>query len=337
MRAVVTGASGFVGGHVVEALCAAGHEVVAFVRPTSDRGVVEAAGAEVAFGDITDAGALASAMKGADTVIHTAAVVSTYGSWEEYRRVGVVGTERVVEAATRAAVRRLVHLSSIAVYGFRGEPGVVLREDLPFDDEPEPWNHYVREKVLSERIAWRAHEARELEVTALRPSVIIGVRDRNVVTRAMNVLRLPINGTIGPGTNRVACVVVGDLVQAILAAATSPGASGRAYNVSGRDPITQRELFSLYAQAAGRSLQPFFTPYRLAMAGTGFLERLYGLAGQAEEPIFARIAVPIFGQDFLVESERARAELGFRGDSSYEAAIRESVGYHLARERSGAA
>jgi nucleoside-diphosphate-sugar epimerase len=333
LRALVTGASGFIGGHVVEALLAAGHEVVALVRSTSDTALLERLGVELAIGDVTDAESLRRACRGVDCVIHTAAVVSMYGAWEEYRRVGVVGTENMIAAAMDAGVRRFVHLGSIAVYGFRHQKGVVLGEDMPYDEDPEPWNHYVREKMLSEKVVWRAHETGRIGVTSLRPSVVIGPRDRNVVTRMMNLLRLPLNGTIGLGSNQVGCVVVGELAEAAVRAGTLEGAVGRAYNVSGREPITQREIYTHFAKAAGKRLQPFFTPYRVAFAGASIAERLSQLAGRKEEPMLSLISVPIFGQDFSVDSSRAKKEIGWTGAADYEAAIHESVKWHLANEK----
>ncbi len=337
MKALVTGATGFIGGHVVDALLASGHEVVALVRPTSDTSLLARPGISLAAGDVTDRDSLDRACRGIDCVIHTAAVVSMYGAWEEYRRVGVVGTENLVDAAAAARVPRFLHLGSIASYGLRHTPGVVLTEDMPYDEDPEPWNHYVREKMLSEKIVWRAHESGRIAATSLRPSVVLGPRDRNVVTRVMNLLRLPFTGTIGFGTNRVGCVVVEELAELVVRAATSSVAIGRAYNVSGRDPITQRELYSLFAKAAGRRVQPFFTQYRVAFAGASIAERLSQLAGRKEEPVLSLISVPIFGQDFLVDSSRARAELGWQGTADYERAVSESVKWYLEHQNGAGA
>jgi nucleoside-diphosphate-sugar epimerase len=333
LRALVTGASGFIGGHVVDALALAGHEVKGLVRPTSDTTLLDRPGVTLAVGDVTDVASLRDACRGVDVVIHTAAVVSMYGAWEEYRKVGVVGTENVVNAAIEAGVPRLVHLSSIATYGLRHVPGVVLTEETPYDEEPEPWNHYVREKMLSEKVVWRAHESGRIGVTSLRPSVVIGPRDRNVVTRVMNLLKLPFTGTIGFGTNRVGCVVVEELAEIVVQAAVSDGAIGRAYNVSGKNPITQRELYGYYAKAAGRRVQPFFTPYRLAFAGASIAERVSQLAGRKEEPVLSLISVPIFGKDFVVDSSRATKELGWKGVADYERAASESVKWYLEHQR----
>lgn len=335
MNVLVTGASGFIGGHVAQALREAGHGVVALVRPTSNRTHLRSLGADFAVGDVTDFPSLVRAARGTDAVVHTAAVVSMYGAWEEYRQVGVLGTQNVVDAAIAARVPRFIHLGSIAVYGFRHPAGTRLHEGLTLDDDPEPWNHYVREKVLAEKIVWRAHDAGRIRVTSLRPSVVIGPRDRNVVTRFMRMLRFPVNGTIGTGKNRVGCVVVHELAEMVVSALPNGAAAGKAYNVSGRRTITQRELYGLYAKAAGRTLQPFFAPYSAAFAGTRWLEAAYGLLGRKEEPVFAKIGVPIFGQDFTVDSTRATRDLGFRGDASYEQAVSESVQWYLEQEKRG--
>ncbi len=333
MKALVTGASGFIGGHVIEALRAAGHDPVALVRPTSDTTMLEQWDVAIVRGDVTDPDSLRIACEGVDCVIHTAAVVSMYGAWEEYRRVGVVGTENLVAAAVEAKVTRFIHLSSIAAYGFRHAQGVVLTEDMPIDEEPEPWNHYVREKMLSEKVVGRAHSAGRIQATVFRPPVVIGPRDRNVVTRMMNLLRLPFTGTIGAGNNRVGCVVVEELAEVVVRGTTAEVAAGRVYNVGGKTPITQRELYGHYAKAAGRRAQPFFAPYRVAFAGASIAERLSQLAGRKEEPMLSLISVPVFGQDFTVDSSRAERELGWKGAADYERAVTESVKWYLEHEK----
>lgn len=328
MRALVTGASGFIGGHVADALVRSGHDVVALVRPTSRTRHLEEIEAELAFGDMTDPRSIRRAAEGADWVFHTAAVVGSYGTWEAYRRVGVVGTQNVVDAASEAGVQRFLHFGSIAVYGFQHSSGVVFTEDMPFDESPEPWNHYVREKVLSEKIVWRAHEQGRLSVTSLRPSIVLGARDRNVVTRTAALLELPMTGLIGWGNNRVACVVVQELADIAVRAARSAIATGKAYNISGRAPITQRQLVEAYARALGRPLMPFRVPYRLAMLSAQVMEGAYGAAGIETEPIVSRIGVVLLGQDYGVDCTRAVKDLGWKGEASYRRAVEESVRFY---------
>jgi nucleoside-diphosphate-sugar epimerase len=336
MRALVTGATGFVGSHVVEALLTEGHQPVAAVRATSDTRLLERLGVPLVYCDVTDPRSLRAACDDIDGVIHTAAVVSGHGSWEPYRRIGVEGTKNVIDAAVRAGVPRFVHVGSIAVYGFGHEPGVTFREEMPCDEHPEPWNHYVREKVLSEKIVWRAHEAGHIAVTSLRPSVILGVRDRAVLPRMARRVRLPVSGLVGWGSNRVACIVVEDLARLAVMAATNERAIGRAYNASGHRVITQRELADAFRQAFGVGPRPLRAPLSLAMGTAAWLERFHNVVGIEEEPLISRFLLMILGQDYLVDSTRAEQELGWRANADYEEAIRSAVAASLDQQaRSG--
>jgi nucleoside-diphosphate-sugar epimerase len=330
MRVLVTGATGFIGGHVVEALREAGHEPVAAVRATSDVAFLERLGVARVRCDVTDRASLLVACKGVDCVIHTAAIVATYGSWEPYRRVGVEGTANVVEAAVAAGVPRLVHLGSIAVHGLDRQPGRVIREDAPLAHETEPWNHYVREKVLSEKIVWRAHDAGRIQVTSLRPSVVLGPRDRAVVTRMVKFVDSPFGGVIGTGSNRVGCVDVTDLARLAVLAATRREAVGRAYNASSTQVVTQREIVGAFGDAFGRWRKPWRAPYAIAMLTAATLDELYATLGMRDEPIVSRISVAIFGNDFLVDCSRAERDLGWRGDADLRETIARSVEWYVA-------
>lgn len=327
MLALVTGATGFIGSHVIEALLRAGHQPLAAVRGSSDTTLLQQLGVPMVTCDVTDAESLRAACRDVDCVIHTAAVVSTYGSWEHYRRVGVEGTRNVVEAAVSAGVPRFVHLGSIAVYGFEHPEGTLLTEDLPLATDPEPWNHYVREKALSEQVVWRAHAAGRIAVTSIRPSVVLGVRDRAVVTRMSRILSSPFGGLVGWGENRVGCVVVEDLARLVVAAATAPEARGRAYNASGARIVLQRELVEAYAEAFGVRVPPWRVPAKVALWGAGLLDEAYATLGRSEEPMFSRLSAAILGLDFAVDCRRAEAELGWRGESDHVAAIRASVAH----------
>src|SRR5947209_18534372 len=176
MRMLITGATGLVGNHVVRAAEQAGHSVRALVRPSSDVAILQDTGSELVHGDVTQPDSLLRAARGCDAVVHTAAIIGEWGPWEEFFRVGVQGTRNVLEAAVAADASRFVQLSSIAVYGMRIH-GRVLVESDPYDERPEPWNPYVREKVQSERLAFEYQERGAIQVASVRPSVILGAGD----------------------------------------------------------------------------------------------------------------------------------------------------------------
>jgi nucleoside-diphosphate-sugar epimerase len=328
MKVLVTGASGFIGGHVVDQLQAEGHDVTALVRPTSDTAHLRKVEARLAVGDVTDAESLRRAAAGQDCVIHTAAIVGTYGRWQDYLEVGVRGTQNMLGAAAANDVARFVHLGSIAVYGTNPR-GKAFREEMPYDEQPERWNHYVREKVWSEKRVWRAHEQRKVQVTSIRPSVVLGPRDRATIPRVISNLKSVTGAIVGDGQNRVPCVVVEELAAAITRAATSDTAIGRAYNLSGQRPVTQRALMNAYAEAAGIKPLARSVPEWLAMASGTAAEGVYRLLRRRSEPAVTRIAVVIAGRDYEVDCTRAGAELDWQGSADYFDAVGRSVAWHL--------
>lgn len=331
-RILVTGASGFIGGHVCEALIRSGARVRAMVRATSDTSHLDGLDLELCRGELGDAASLQRACEGMDLVIHTAAAVGSFGEWAHFHETGVLGTERLLAAAQQQGVRRFVHVSSIAVYGFRPH-GRRLDEDAPFDVRPQRWNHYVREKVMSEESVWAAHAAGKIEATVLRPSVVIGARDRNAVPRMADLLRLPIAGLPGRPELRFPVVTIEDCVAAIVRAAYSEAAAGRAYNVSGARSIALAEIYGLVAKHAGLRAPGLYVPTAVALPLTGALEAVWKLLGKAGEPIATRIAIVLSGYDYDIDCGRAERELGWRADGSYEAAIVAALAAPSATER----
>lgn len=317
---LVTGASGFIGGHVCEALCRSGARVRAMVRETSDTSHLRGLDLELCRAELGDAASLERACQGVDIVIHTAAAVGSFGEWAHFHETGVLGTERLIAAASRHGVARFVHISSIAVYGFRPH-GRRLDEDAPFDRHPQGWNHYVREKVLSEDSVWAAHAAGKISATVLRPAVVIGARDRNAVPRMADLLRLPVSGLPGRPTNRFPVVTIEDCVDAIVRAARSEVAVGRAYNVSGARSVGLAEIYGLVARHAGLRAPGLYLPTAVVLPLTGALEAVWKWLGKAGEPIATRIAIVLSGYDYDIDCSRALRELGWRADGDYEAAI----------------
>jgi nucleoside-diphosphate-sugar epimerase len=275
---------------------------------------------EIARADLGDPESLRRACEGMDAIVHTAAAVGSFGEWEHFHEVGVRGTERLIEAAHRASVRRFIHVSSIAAYGLKDHGGRI-DESAPFDRAQQPWNHYVREKVMSEDVLWRAHEAGKIQATCLRPSVVIGARDRNAVPRLVELLRLPVTALPGKADNHFPVVTVEDCVDAIVRSVDNDASIGRAYNVSGSRRIPLSEMFGLLARHAKLRAPKLYLPTPLMIPAVGLLEAAWKRLGKEGEPVATRIAIVVSGYDYDIDCSRAKRELGYRGDGSYEAAI----------------
>jgi nucleoside-diphosphate-sugar epimerase len=321
-RILVTGASGFIGGHVCEALTRTADRVAvrAMVRASSDVRQLDGLDVELCEADLSDPVSLERACAGVDLIVHTAAAVGSFGEWKHFHEVGVLGTERLIYAAERAGVRRFVHISSIAAYGLR-EHERPLTEDCPFDEQPQGWNHYVREKVLSEQTLWRAHAAKRIQATVLRPSVVIGARDRNAIPRMADLLRLPIAALPGRADHHFPVVTIDDCVDAIVRAVADERAIGRAYNVSGQRPIRLHEIYGYVARHARLAPPKLYLPTAMMIPAVGAFEGVWKLLGKSGEPIATRIAIVVSGYDYAIDTTRLQRELGWRARDEYEDAV----------------
>jgi len=324
---LVTGASGLVGSHVVEALVARGEAVRALTRPAS-RGAVLRLGAEAVAGDVTDAEVWRAAARGVRAIVHAAAIVQRRASWEQYVAVNVDAT-RLAVAAARAAQARLIHISSVAVYGGSAAyPATPERrdEDFPFRPIAAP-DFYARSKRMAEDVVREAATQRDLDVAALRPNVIYGERDRLFTPRVIGAVRLPFVPQIGPGTNRLSCVYAGNVAAAAVAALDAPLHGFRAYNVTSDGPpaLSQREFFAAFASALGRRYRPIPIPTAFAGLAIGLftVRRL------------ARAAVSFISGENPYTDERIRAELGWHAPTPAPEAIGRTVAWFVENEKPG--
>ncbi len=326
MSVLVTGASGLVGSHVVTALTARGEAVRALVLPAS-RDAVQRLGAEAVVGDVTDPAAWEAAARGVRAIVHAAAIVQRRASWERYVAVNVDGT-RLAVAAARAAGARLIHISSVAVYGGSAAyPTTRERrdEDYPFQPIAEA-DFYARSKRMAESVVREAGMGREVEAVALRPTVIYGERDRMFAPRLIRAARLRILPRIGPGTNRLSVVYAGNVAAAVVAALDARAREGfRAYNVTGDGPpaLTQQEFLGAFAAALGWRSWSFPIPARLA----GVAMRLF------TNRRLARAGVGFISGDNPYIDDRIYAELSWRPPTPAPEAIRRTVAWFLKDER----
>ncbi len=327
MTVLVTGASGLVGSHVVEALAARSEPVRALVRPAS-RAAVLRLGAEAVAGDVTDPAAWQAAARGVRAIVHAAAIVQRRASWEQYVAVNVDGTRHAV-AAARVAGARLIHISSVAVYaGSAAYPATPERRDEDFPFQPiAALDFYARSKRMAEDVVCEAATHRELDIASLRPNVVYGERDRLFTPRVIRAARLRFVPQIGPGTNRLSCVYAGNVAAAAVAALDAPLQGFRAYNVTSDAPpaLSQREFFAAFGAALGR--RPWSIPIPTPLAGLAL--------GLFTARRLARAAVSFVSGENPYSDERIRAELGWRPPTQAREAIGRTVAWFLANEKPG--
>jgi nucleoside-diphosphate-sugar epimerase len=311
VRALVTGATGLVGYHIVERLLAEGWETRALVRVPAAAADLELRGAQLRQGDVLERVGIARAAQGCDAIFHAAAEVSPRGGWEAFRRTNIQGTGNVVAAAHDARTR-LVHISSVAVYGQRERyrRDGPTHEDIPLTPLPEH-AHYARSKREAEQTVLAAHARGEIWATAIRPCVIYGPRDRQFVPRVARLLRLGLAPVPGGGGNTLAIVHAASVADAAVRAATRDIAGGRAYNATNDGEITVLDFFRLAAEGLGRPIKPVAVPTWLLELAFTISLGIRKLLGAGTAAVSAAAAVDLLTRDNPFTSRRAREELGW--------------------------
>jgi nucleoside-diphosphate-sugar epimerase len=304
---LVTGATGLLGSHIAEQLVARGEGVRALVRPSSDTAFLRRLGVELAVGDLADGASLLRAVRGADCVYHCAAKVGDWGPWRLFREQIIDATRNLLQACRTEGVGRVLHVSSIIVYGHPSIRGERFTEDEPLGQRLWVWDYYCRAKVAAERL-YRDYPG---EWTVVRPSWIYGPRDRTTLPRVFKALEARRVALIGRGDNLLNIVYAGDVAEGAILAASSRRATGRAYNLSSEGEITQRQFLDLLTDTLERPRVARRFPYWMAFYG-GFLAEALGRAIRLRRPPhFTRYAVALIGRSTRFSIERARTELGW--------------------------
>ncbi len=310
-RALVTGATGLVGSHITDRLLADGWEIRALVRSRVAASSLQARGIELAEGDVREPQSVVRAVSGCDVVFHAAAAVTSRGGWAEYQTINIDGTRNVV-AAARAASARLVHISSVAVYGagerYRG--GMPTDEEAPLPPLPEH-AYYARSKRESEALVLDAHVRGELWASAIRPDVIYGRGDRQFVPRIARVLRHGFAPVPGGGHTTLPIVHAANVADAAVCAASIDAAGGRAYNTANDYDVTLANFFRLAGEGLGRSMRLISVPVWLLRLALPLASSLRSLGRGRGQPVSATATLDFATRDNPFTSRRARAELGW--------------------------
>jgi nucleoside-diphosphate-sugar epimerase len=310
MNALVTGANGFTGSHLVQALFQRGDSVTAFVRPTSDRTCLAPFDIPLAYGDIANQAALETAMTGVDTVFHTAAYVELgLVNADRMEQVNVNGTKAVLAAAQAMGVQKMVYCSTIGIYG--DTQGRVIDETF-VRQQSDFSSAYDRTKYLAQQ-AVDAAACQGFDVVSVMPSGIFGADDPHFGP----VIRQFLKGRlkVWAGGDRVTGIVhVDDLVAAmILAAEHSP--PGEHYIISSEE-LTTRDMFAILSQATGIP-EPLELPEPLVRFTGNVLDRI-GRLLQWQPPLSRERVHYLYDRCVRVDAHKARTVLGWHPRSAKE-------------------
>jgi nucleoside-diphosphate-sugar epimerase len=312
---LITGGTGFVGSHLVEALARSGATARALVRETSDTRLLEQHGIEPVHGSLDDVASLQRALGDAPVVLHLAAATRALRP-ETYHAVNEVGTERLLDAMeAEGGRRRMVYLSSLAAVG--------PSRDRPVrpDDEPRPVTVYGRSKLAGERAALARQT---VDAAVLRAPAVYGPRDRDLLTffRFAKWHLLP---TAGPPERPIQLVHARDLAEAILGAGQASALG--VYHIAEPQWYPWSEVLHMVAAAVGRKAVRIQIPgIAVQWAGvvSGTVARWLG-----QPVIFDREkARELLAPGWTCETEAARAAFGFQARIPLEEGLRETVHWY---------
>jgi nucleoside-diphosphate-sugar epimerase len=301
MKVLITGATGFVGGHLVKRLINDGYSVRALVRKGRDIRGFESK-VEIAYGDILDPHSLDSALKDIEMVYHSAALVKEAGVPDSlFWDVNVTGTRNILEASYKHGVKRFIHISTCGVHGNVLNPPAT--EDSPFNPE----DIYQKTKIEGEKIA-RSFNEKGLPVVIIRPAGVYGPGDKRIY-KLFKLIKERKFFMVGDGKTFLHLVYIDDLIDSIILAGEVAGAEGEAFLIGGERYLTLNELVKIIAETIGVPLRrlriPVFPVRLLAMVMEFTFKPL-----RIEPPLFRR-RVDFFTKNRAFDISKARRILGY--------------------------
>jgi nucleoside-diphosphate-sugar epimerase len=322
VNVLVTGATGFTGGHLARALAAHADRVRLLVRDRARLTDRALSALDVIEGDLTRQPDLARAVEGVDIVYNVAALYRQAGlPTDSYRRVNAEAAGALVRAAGAAGVRRVVHCSTVGVHGDIEHPPA--NEDAPL----RPGDLYQDTKLEGELLARQAAAETAVELVIVRPSGIYGPGDRRLLKLFRGVARRRFV-VLGRGEIFYHLTHVEDVVDGMRLAGTVPAAAGRTYILAGAEVTTLNELVAIIGDEAGVPGRPWHLPvwpFWMAGALCEGLCRPFGI----EPPIYRR-RVDFFTKSRAFDITRARAELGFAPAIGLREGVRRTLTWYRA-------
>ncbi len=332
MKTLVTGAAGFIGSHLVEALVADGIATRAFVRPGSNLSSITHLRTEIAQGDVRDLPSLKNAFRGVDIVYHLAAV-SRFDlniPKEEYNSTNVIGTRNVLEACRESGVKRVIYTSTIEAIG-PSKNGKPLTEET----RPSPRNIYGESKLAGETIVKKYHADYDMNTIIIRPPMTYGPGDTILLRRLFKIISKGYYPVVGNGKTLTEFCYVKNQVFGIKLAAEK-GRPGETYFISDERPYSIEEIVRRIANELGVRIRIVHLPIPAASVIGFSLEllskifRFYPFViKETGRPPFSRKTVEWTAKSSLFcDTSKAKRELDYKPAYSLNEGIKETISWY---------
>lgn len=324
MKVVITGATGFLGGKIAERLAnESKFEVIATGRDTKKIELLEKKGIKSKAGSLEDKDFLFDLTKDAEIIIHSAALSSPWGRYDDFYRANILATENIVKAVKKNNIRRIIHISTPSIY-FDYNDRLNIKEDfLP----KEFVNHYASTKYEAEKVIDKAFNS-GIETISLRPRAIVGAGDTTIMPRLLKAHRAGKLKIIGDGKNIIDVTSVQNVVDAVLLSIfAEKNALGHHYNITNGDPILMWELVEKTLEKLGLSLNKKHVPFKLAYNAAKVLETLAKLTPDYREPVVTCYSVGILAKSMTLDISKAKELLAYNPKQKNMEALDEFINW----------
>jgi len=306
MKIFITGATGFIGTHLIRRLVQTEHEAVCLVRPTSNVSELETMGVTLALGDVTDRRSLLEGMEGCDWVMNLANI---YTWWEKdkdmYKKVNVDGTRYVMQCALETGIKKVVHVSTVAIWGKPVQGPITEEKEVG----PRRFSEYARSKYEGDLVAWNLYIKKGLPLVVVYPAGVHGSGDTRYGGQYIRDLvghKLPATAL---NRSTMTLVHVKDVAEAIVRAAEKKDNIGEQY-IIGKHQLAIGEYNTMISEIAGVALPRFALPDWLARVNAFFLTMLANLTGKPPLWGLSMDAVRTLAEGFVADGSKAERDLG---------------------------
>ncbi len=319
-KILITGASGFIGSHLVTANLEKGNNVRVLVLPKDPKIIeLERLGVDISVGDMRDENSLKNACYGIDIVFHCAGVVTDWAPWKLFEDVNVLGMKNLCKEALKSKVKRLIYMSTNDVFGL--QEGVVIDESFPVKKWGEP---YSDTKIDAELIAWDYYKTHNLPVTMVYGTWIYGEGDSTFIPALADAI-MKKDMLFWRNNVHVWPCYIENLIDLLMLISTDPRAIGNGYLIHDGEMTTLQELCKDIASAL--ELPPIKTriPYFLAYIVAWFMEKWALITKRDKRPLLTTYSVKNLGSRLNFSIDKAERELGWKPKISYREGLERTL------------
>ncbi|MEE9553391.1 MAG: NAD-dependent epimerase/dehydratase family protein [candidate division Zixibacteria bacterium] len=315
MKVAVTGAGGFLGKALVARLRNSEFEPLAIVKKEPDSSVYGEKGIDSICRDLTEKDACAGLFKDCHAVVHCAVMRRDYGKWEDFKRTNIDLTRLVMEYAAKAEVKKVIHISTVAVYG-NDHSHFGTDEDADYGERVV--DHYTRSKIEADKIVSALIDDKNFPAVILRPGYIWGPGDKAIIPFVINNLKSKRLFFADDGSNLLSLTYIENVVEAIMIALRKEDAVGKTFNITDGSKVSSSRFVNDIIAILGIDYKPRHVQYTVLYTAAYLMEIYYRLVRRSSIPHLTRFAARFLKYDAIFDISRAIYDLGYQPKYSYK-------------------